>query len=32
MVFSSTIFLCVYLPLVLLGYYICPKRGETCFC
>ena len=31
MVFSSTIFLCVYLPLVLLGYYICPKRGRNLF-
>ena len=29
MVFSSTIFLCVYLPLVLLGYYICPKKGRN---
>lgn len=31
MVFSSTIFLCVYLPLVLLGYYICPKKGRNLF-
>lgn len=31
MVFSSTIFLCVYLPLVLLGYYICPKKGKNLF-
>ncbi len=31
MVFSSTIFLCIYLPLVLLGYYICPKRGRNFF-
>lgn len=31
MVFSSTIFLCVYLPLVLLGNYICPKRGRNLF-
>lgn len=31
MVFSSTIFLCVYLPLVILGYYICPKRGRNLF-
>ena len=31
MVFSSTIFLCVYLPLVLLGYYICPKKGRKLF-
>ncbi len=31
MVFSSTIFLCIYLPLVLLGYYICPKRGRNLF-
>lgn len=31
MVFSSTIFLCVYLPLVLLGYYICPKEGKNLF-
>ena len=31
MVFSSTIFLCVYLPLVLMGYYICPKKGRNLF-
>lgn len=31
MVFSSTIFLCVYLPLVLLGYNICPKKGKNLF-
>ena len=31
MVFSSTIFLCIFLPLVLLGYYICPKRGRNLF-
>ena len=31
MVFSSTIFLCIYLPLVLLGYYICPKKGRNLF-
>lgn len=31
MVFSSTIFLCVYLPLVLLGYYVCPKKGRNLF-
>ena len=31
MVFSSTTFLCVYLPLVLLGYYICPKKGKNLF-
>ena len=31
MVFSSTIFLCVYLPLVLLVYYICPKKGKNLF-
>lgn len=31
MVFSSTIFLCVYLPLVLLEYYICPKKGRNLF-
>lgn len=31
MVFSSTIFLCVYLPIVLLGYYICPKKGRNLF-
>lgn len=31
MVFSSTIFLCVYLPLILLGYYICPKKGKNLF-
>lgn len=31
MVFSSTIFLCVYLPLVLLGYYICPKKERNLF-
>lgn len=31
MVFSSMIFLCVYLPLVLLGYYICPKKGRNLF-
>lgn len=31
MVFSSAIFLCVYLPLVLLGYYICPKKGRNLF-
>lgn len=31
MVFSSTIFLCVYLPLVVLGYYICPKKGKNLF-
>lgn len=31
MVFSSTIFLCIFLPLVLLGYYICPKRGRNFF-
>ena len=31
MVFSSTVFLCIFLPLVLLGYYICPKRGRNLF-
>ena len=31
MVFSSTIFLCIFLPLVLLGYYICPKKGRNLF-
>ena len=31
MVFSSTTFLCVYLPIVLLGYYICPKKGKNLF-
>ena len=31
MVFSSTIFLCIFLPLVLLGYYICPKKGRNFF-
>lgn len=31
MVFSSTVFLCIYLPLVLLGYYICPKKGRNFF-
>ena len=31
MVFSSTIFLCIFLPIVLLGYYICPKKGRNLF-
>ena len=31
MVFSSTVFICVYLPLVLAGYYICPKRWRNLF-
>ena len=31
MVFSSTIFLCIYLPLVLLGYYICPRKQKNLF-
>ena len=31
MVFSSTMFLCIYLPLVLLGYYICPKKWRNLF-
>lgn len=31
MVFSSAVFLCIYLPLVLLGYYICPKKWRNLF-
>ena len=31
MVFSSTIFLCIFLPLVILGYYICPRKGRNFF-
>ena len=31
MVFSSTIFICIFLPIVLLGYYICPKKGRNLF-
>lgn len=31
MVFSSTVFLCIYLPLVLLGYYICPAKQRNLF-
>lgn len=31
MVFSSTVFLCIFLPIVLAGYYICPKKGRNLF-
>ena len=31
MVFSSAVFLCIYLPLVLLGYYICRKKWRNLF-
>lgn len=31
MVFSSTIFLFLFLPLVLLGYYLLPKKAKTFF-
>lgn len=31
MVFSSAVFLCIYLPIVLLGYYICPKKWRNLF-
>ncbi len=31
MVFSDTVFICIFLPLVLAGYYICPKRMRNCF-
>ena len=31
MVFSSTIFLCIFLPVVVAGYYICPKGGRNLF-
>ncbi len=31
MVFSSVIFLCIFLPAVLLGYYILPKKARNCF-
>lgn len=31
MVFSSTVFLCIYLPIVLLGYYICPTKQRNLF-
>ena len=29
MVFSSVIFLCIYLPIVLIGYYILPKKARN---
>ncbi len=29
MVFSSTVFLCLFLPTVLGAYYICPKQGRN---
>ena len=29
MVFSSTVFLLLFLPLVVLGYYICPRKGRN---
>lgn len=31
MVFSDTVFICIFLPLVLAGYYICPKRMRNTF-
>lgn len=31
MVFSSAVFLCIYLPIVLLGYYTCPKKWRNLF-
>ncbi len=31
MIFSSAVFLCIYLPLVLPGYYICPKKWRNLF-
>ena len=31
MVFSDSVFICVFLPIVLAGYYICPKRLRNSF-
>lgn len=31
MVFSSIIFLCIFLPIMLIGYYILPKKGRNLF-
>ncbi len=31
MVFSDTVFICIFLPIVLAGYYICPKRLKNTF-
>ncbi len=31
MVFSSLVFLCAFLPLVLIGYFIMPKKGRNLF-
>lgn len=31
MVFSSTVFICIFLPVVLGGYYICPKSYRNLF-
>jgi len=31
MVFSSTVFICIFLPVVLGGYYICPKKWRNLF-
>ena len=31
MVFSSVIFLCIFLPATLLGYYILPKKARNIF-
>lgn len=31
MVFSTIIFLCVFLPVVILGYYLVPKQGKNLF-
>ena len=31
MVFSTIIFLCIFLPVVILGYYLVPKQGKNLF-
>lgn len=31
MVFSDTVFICIFLPIVLAGYYICPKKLRNSF-
>ncbi len=31
MVFSDSVFICIFLPIVLAGYYICPKRLRNSF-